>query len=425
MIQPLVNAMKPDFFRYFFRNLSGYFSRSVRPSARAVLLGIVLCLLLIFYSEQFRFLNRSATSSNADSGNDYIKWVDFQVTSEAMNDAYQYDLKAHDTDTPLDWVSLLAVLGVKYGGDFKNYKKEDLEQIVNKILNKESTFEQLVSGMKHYDYYNEAYHAVLGGFVGTYQVPVTSSADSDVQEKDPGPASSSAPPEPPAAGTDTPAAPDTGTKQSAGQNPPAYQTLYGLKAYSPIAKGFPYTDYDDFGTSRSFGFRRQHLGHDMMGQIGTPIIAVESGYVECLGWNRYGGWRIGIRSFDKKRYYYYAHLRQDFPYCKTLKEGSIVTAGDVIGYMGHTGYSDKENVNNIDIVHLHFGMQLIFDESQKEGNNEIWISCYELTKFLSQHRSETVKDEATREWRRTEEMIDPAAENYELQPPDSGKNQDD
>ncbi len=93
--------------------------------------------------------------------------------------------------------------------------------------------------------------------------------------------------------------------------------------------------------------------------------------------------------------------------------------------MGHTGYSDKENVNNIDIVHLHFGMQLIFDESQKEGNNEIWISCYELTKFLSQHRSETVKDEATREWRRTEEMIDPAAENYELQPPDSGKNQDD
>ena len=45
--------------------------------------------------------------------------------------------------------------------------------------------------------------------------------------------------------------------------------------------------------------------------------------------------------------------------------------------------------------------------------------------MLFRSRSETVKDEATREWRRTEEMIDPAAENYELQPPDSGKNQDD
>ena len=142
----------------------------------------------------------------------------------------------------------------------------------------------------------------------------------------------------------------------------------------------------------------------MMGQIGTPIIAVESGYVECLGWNRYGGWRIGIRSFDKKRYYYY---------CKSLKEGSVVTAGDVIGYMGHTGYSDKENVNNIDTVHLHFGLQLIFDESQKDGNGEIWVSCYELTKFLSQHRCETVKNEETKEWYRVQDMTDPLVTQYE------------
>ena len=70
--------------------------------------------------------------------------------------------------------------------------------------------------------------------------------------------------------------------------------------------------------------------------------------MEAIGWNQYGGWRLGIRSFDKKRYYYYAHLRQNFPYNKSLKEGSIVQAGDVIGYMGHTGYSKKENVNNID-----------------------------------------------------------------------------
>ncbi len=71
----------------------------------------------------------------------------------------------------------------------------------------------------------------------------------------------------------------------------------------------------------------------MMGLVGTPIIAIESGYVEALGWNRYGGWRIGIRSFDKKRYYYYAHLRQNRPYAEGLKEGDYVTAGgDVIGY---------------------------------------------------------------------------------------------
>ena len=146
----------------------------------------------------------------------------------------------------------------------------------------------------------------------------------------------------------------------------------------------------------------------MMGQVGTPIIAVESGYVEAIGWNQYGGWRLGIRSFDKKRYYYYAHLRKNYPYHKSLKAGSIVQAGDVIGYLGRTGYSRTENTNNIDEPHLHFGLQLIFDESQKDGNNEIWIDCYQLVQFLQLNRSETKKDPETKEYSRVLEMRDPA-----------------
>ena len=61
----------------------------------------------------------------------------------------------------------------------------------------------------------------------------------------------------------------------------------------------------------------------------------------------------------------------------------------MIGYLGRTGYSRTENTNNIDEPHLHFGLQLIFDESQKEGNNEIWIDCYQLVQFLQLNRSET------------------------------------
>lgn len=101
-----------------------------------------------------------------------------------------------------------------------------------------------------------------------------------------------------------------------------------------------------------------------------------------FGWNQYGGWRIGIRSFDKKRYYYYAHLRKDKPYVEGLEVGKTVEAGDVIGYLGMTGYSIKENVNNINIPHLHFGIQLIFDESQEDGPNEIWIDVYNIIEFL-------------------------------------------
>ena len=92
-----------------------------------------------------------------------------------------------------------------------------------------------------------------------------------------------------------------------------WKQVYGLKAFSPIAKGFPYSEYDDFGASRSYGYQRTHLGHDILGQVGTPIIAIEGGTVRALGWNQFGGWRIGIDSFDGKRYYYYAHLRQDRP----------------------------------------------------------------------------------------------------------------
>ena len=147
-----------------------------------------------------------------------------------------------------------------------------------------------------------------------------------------------------------------------------------------------------------------------MGGQGTPIVAVEGGVVEALGWNRYGGWRIGIRSFDSKRYYYYAHLQKDKPFADGLQEGDIVQAGDLIGFMGRTGYSDKENVNNIQTVHLHFGMELVFEESQKECNSEIWIDVYDIVRLLSSHRSTIVKTQQG--WQRKYPFVDLDIESY-------------
>lgn len=292
----------------------------------------------------------------------YIHWVEFNVPSDVMEKAFQLDMGTVQEEVHFNWVELLAYLGAKYGGDFERFRQTDLDAVVEK-LKSGSAMEEIAKDMKYYAYYREAYGAVLDGMVGYFE-------------------------------------------QESG-NDKVWLRKYGLKVFSPIAKNFPYSDFDDFGASRSYGFKRKHLGHDMMGQVGTPVIAVESGYVEALGWNQYGGWRIGIRSFDKKRYYYYAHLRQNYPYQANLKEGSIVTAGDVIGYLGRTGYSTTENTNNITTPHLHFGIQLIFDESQKEGNNEIWINCYEIVKFLRMNQSETVKVEGTKEWTRVYNMKDP------------------
>lgn len=69
----------------------------------------------------------------------------------------------------------------------------------------------------------------------------------------------------------------------------------------------------------------------------------------------------------QKRYWYYAHLRQNRPFAENLKEGDKVCAGDVIGYVGRTGYSDTENTNGITESHLHLGLELVFDESQKKA----------------------------------------------------------
>ena len=330
---------------------------------------VLLCLCL--------FMKRTDRQAGIfQTSGDFIKWVDFNVTCEALEQAFRYDVDTCQAEVHLNWVDLLAYLGTRYGGDFSRYKKSDMKKVAEQLINGEMTMEELTSDMKYYDYYRQAYGAVLDGMVGTFQAEIP--AD-EVPEM---------------------------LQQSAQNTDTVWVTKYGLKAFFPLAKNFPYNDFDDFGVSRSYGFKRRHLGHDMMGQMGTPIIAVESGYVEALGWNQYGGWRIGIRSFDKKRYYYYAHLRKNYPFQSNLKEGSAVQAGDVIGYMGRTGYSSKENTNNIEESHLHFGLELVFDESQKESDHEIWINCYELVKFLRRNQCEAVKVEGTKEWRRVYQTKD-------------------
>lgn len=324
----------------------------------------------------------------------YIKWVDFLVTCEAMNRAYQYDIDTYGKEVHLDWISLLAYAGAKKGGSFDNESLELMDSLAEKLKKKETTLEEITADMKYYPYYYEAYSAVLGGMVGEYKIQIVDEREEEPVTKE-------------SVGTEkaesdktkqTEATEETEENSVQSTISAHWENRYGLKAFHPIAKGFQYSDYDDFGVSRTYGYKREHLGHDMMGLIGTPIVAVESGTIEAIGWNQYGGWRIGIRSFDSKRYYYYAHLRQNWPWVKTLKEGDTIQAGDIIGYMGHTGYSKTENVNNIDEVHLHFGLQLIFDESQKDGNNQIWISCYELVKFLCRNRCEAVKDDDSGEW---------------------------
>lgn len=278
---------------------------------------------------------------------DFIRWVDFDVSCEAMEKALALDIRSREDEHPVSWLSLLAVAACRTGG---KVTADSVETAWQSHQAGKSPEEALGSLHRYYGYYLEAYQAALGGLVGSYAILVEEDGER------------------------------------------VWKSTYGLKAFSPIAAGYGYSHCDDFGVSRSYGFKRKHLGHDLMGALGTPIVAVEGGTVEALGWNQYGGWRVGIRSTDRKRYYYYAHLQKDTPYAPGLKEGDTVQPGQLLGFMGRTGYSTRENVNNIEAVHLHFGLQLIFDESQKECDSEIWIDVYQIVRFLHKHRCSYARD---------------------------------
>ncbi len=296
----------------------------------------------------------SAAKTAAEGQKDFIRYVEFNPCYAALDRALEEDIRIHEEGSSRSWVDTLAYLGAKYGGDFSQYRAQDMDDLFQRLDSGE-TMEQITQSMTYYSYYQEAYGAVLDGLVGTYKEETIENGET------------------------------------------VWQEHYGLKGFFPLAKNFAYEHYDDFGAQRTYGYTRRHLGHDIMADTGTPMLAIESGVVEVMGWNQYGGWRIGIRSGNGKRYYYYAHLRQNRPFAEGLEEGQTVQAGQVIGYVGHTGYSTQENVNNIQVPHLHLGLELIFDESQKESDNEIWVDLYPLTQLLSRHMGETVRDPETKE----------------------------
>ena len=296
----------------------------------------------------------------------FIRWVDFGPTTSALSAALERDVKSHrepeEGKLPVDWVELLACLGARYGGDFSRYQEKHLRETAKALRQGETPEKLLGKGPdQYYDYYREAYGAVLGNLVGSYLL----------QEPDP-------------------KDPEKLIETSG----------YGLTAFCPIARGYGYSHYDDFGAGRSYGYRRKHLGNDLMAPVGTPVVAVEGGIVEAAGWNQYGGWRVGIRSHDGKRYWYYAHLRKGHPFATGVTQGAVVEAGQVIGYVGMTGYSSTPDTNGMSAPHLHFGLQLIFDESQKEGNNEIWVDVYPLVNLLERRRATVVPGEEKGEYRR-------------------------
>ncbi|MBQ4068928.1 MAG: M23 family metallopeptidase [Lachnospiraceae bacterium] len=154
--------------------------------------------------------------------------------------------------------------------------------------------------------------------------------------------------------------------------------------YFPVAYSAKreFVEYvNSWGYERNYGGNRIHEGTDIMGIINErgiyPVVSVSDGVVEEVGWLELGGYRIGIRS-EGGIYYYYAHL---YSYNKGIEKGKKVRAGELIGYMGDSGYSKVEGtVGNFD-VHLHFGIYVDTDEY-----GQLSINPYYFLKSIENNR---------------------------------------
>ena len=127
-----------------------------------------------------------------------------------------------------------------------------------------------------------------------------------------------------------------------------------------------------FGEPRSYGGPRTHEGTDIYGEKDLsgyyPIQSMTSGIVEQVGWLPLGGYRIGIRALHGG-YFYYAHLSG---YTREFRAGETVKAGDLLGFMGNTGYG-PEGTTGVFPVHLHLGIYIRTPYSDEMSVNPFYV----------------------------------------------------
>jgi murein DD-endopeptidase MepM/ murein hydrolase activator NlpD len=101
----------------------------------------------------------------------------------------------------------------------------------------------------------------------------------------------------------------------------------------PVAS--PHTFSEDFGDPRLPGTPQAHphQGCDVIAAEGTELYAAERGVITQVDASGLGGNGIWLKG-ESGTYYYYAHLSA---FVLGLAAGQLVEAGQLIGYVGHTG----------------------------------------------------------------------------------------
>ena len=153
------------------------------------------------------------------------------------------------------------------------------------------------------------------------------------------------------------------------------EALWNDVIYFPVTESTKHENYqvtyvDSWMFERDFDGKRGHEGCDIMASEDKPglypIVSMTDGTVVSKGWLTKGGYRLGILA-PSGAYFYYAHLDS---YAK-IEEGDTIRAGDVIGFMGDSGYG-PEGTTGMFPTHLHLGIYL-YPEDVETSYNPYWI----------------------------------------------------
>lgn len=159
----------------------------------------------------------------------------------------------------------------------------------------------------------------------------------------------------------------------------ACQAVWDDLVYFPVAlsREISVSFEDSWMYDRTYKEERGHEGTDIMPDRNErgilPVVSMTDGTVEKKGWLELGGYRVGIRA-SGGAYFYYAHLDS----YADIEEGDEIKAGDLLGYMGDTGYGAKEGTKGKFPVHLHLGIYI-----SHEGE-EISVNPYPALKYVEE-----------------------------------------
>ncbi|MDN3954300.1 M23 family metallopeptidase [Sporolactobacillus laevolacticus] len=146
----------------------------------------------------------------------------------------------------------------------------------------------------------------------------------------------------------------------------------------PVPLQYNHDFTSTWGARRGWGGRRIHEGTDIFADYGTPVRATACGVVEMIGWNKYGGWRIGIRDIQGN-YHYFAHLNG---YAPGIHRNVIAKPGQVIGYVGSSGYGPKGTMGKFP-PHLHYGLY------RDNGRTEYSVDPYPALRIWERQERQT------------------------------------